>query len=68
MAITSLPGPFLVRFQSGWFKFNLCTVHLYYGDASGEGYERRVAEIDAIAKFLRSAPMRIDRIMSCSAI
>lgn len=46
-------SPFLVRFQSGWFKFNLCTVHLYYGDTSGEGYERRVAEIDAIAKFLK---------------
>jgi len=46
-------SPFLVRFQSGWFKFNLCTVHLYYGDTSGEGYARRVAEIDAIAKFLK---------------
>jgi endonuclease/exonuclease/phosphatase family metal-dependent hydrolase len=46
-------SPFLVRFQSGWFKFNLCTVHLYYGDASGEGYDRRVKEIDAIASFLR---------------
>lgn len=46
-------SPFLVRFQSGWFKFNLCTVHLYYGDSSGEGYQRRVAEIDAVAKFLK---------------
>lgn len=46
-------SPFLVRFQSGWFKFNLCTVHLYYGDDSGAGYQRRVAEIDAIAKFLK---------------
>jgi endonuclease/exonuclease/phosphatase family metal-dependent hydrolase len=46
--------PYLVRFQSGWFKFNLCTVHIYYGDDSGPGYERRVAEIEAIAKFLRT--------------
>ena len=46
-------SPFLVRFQSGWFKFYLCTVHLYYGDTSGEGYARRVAEIDAIARFLK---------------
>jgi endonuclease/exonuclease/phosphatase family metal-dependent hydrolase len=46
-------SPFLVRFQSGWFKFNLCTVHLYYGDDSGPGYARRVAEIDAIAKFMK---------------
>ena len=45
-------SPFLVRFQSGWFKFNLCTVHLYYGDDTGPGYERRVKEIDAIAGFL----------------
>ncbi|MDX9980091.1 MAG: endonuclease/exonuclease/phosphatase family protein [Lentisphaeria bacterium] len=45
--------PFLVRFQSGWFKFYLCTVHLYYGAQSGEGYERRVKEIESIAKFLR---------------
>lgn len=46
-------SPFLVRFQSGWFKFNLCTVHLFFGDDSGPGLARRVAEIDAIAKFLK---------------
>lgn len=46
-------SPFLVRFQSGWFKFNICTVHFYYGEETGPGYERRVAEIDAIAKFLK---------------
>lgn len=45
--------PFLVRFQAGWFKFNLCTVHLYYGDDAGEGKKRRVAEIDAIGKFMK---------------
>jgi exonuclease III len=46
-------SPFLVRFQSGWFKFNLCTIHAYYGDTKGEGYQRRVAELDAVAKFLK---------------
>jgi hypothetical protein len=46
-------SPFLVRFQSGWFSFNLCTVHTYYGDTSGAGYARRVAEIDAVAGFIR---------------
>ncbi|MDP1559962.1 MAG: endonuclease/exonuclease/phosphatase family protein [Pirellulaceae bacterium] len=46
-------SPFLVRFQSGWFKFNLCTVHLYYGDDAGDGKARRVAEIDTIGKFLK---------------
>lgn len=45
--------PFLVRFQSGWFKFNLCTVHLYYGSASGAGKQRRVEEIKAIGSFLK---------------
>jgi len=44
--------PFLVAFRSGWFKFMICTVHIYYGRASGEKLERRIAEIDAIAKFL----------------
>ncbi|MBN8602944.1 MAG: endonuclease/exonuclease/phosphatase family protein [Planctomycetes bacterium] len=45
--------PFLVRFQSGWFKFNLCTVHLYYGAATGAGKRRRVEEIKAIGSFLK---------------
>ena len=44
--------PFMVNFQSGWFKFSLCSVHLYYGDASGPGYDRRVQEIGKIAQFL----------------
>ncbi|MDH5507835.1 MAG: endonuclease/exonuclease/phosphatase family protein, partial [Anaerolineae bacterium] len=44
--------PFLVSFQSGWFKFNLCTVHIYYGASSGAQLKRRIAEIEKIAKFL----------------
>jgi exonuclease III len=44
--------PFLVAFQSGWFKFMICTVHIYYGSASGAKLERRIAEIDSIAKLL----------------
>ena len=27
--------PFMVAFQAGWFQFNLCAVHIYYGAASG---------------------------------
>lgn len=46
-------SPFLVKFQTGWLKFNLCTVHLYYGEDKGIKKERRVQEIDAIAKFLK---------------
>jgi endonuclease/exonuclease/phosphatase family metal-dependent hydrolase len=43
--------PFLVAFQSGWFKFSLCTVHIYYGKDSGEQLQRRINEIKALVKF-----------------
>jgi len=41
--------PFLVAFQAGWFKFNICTVHIYYG--SSTDLTRRKREIGDIAKF-----------------
>jgi endonuclease/exonuclease/phosphatase family metal-dependent hydrolase len=43
--------PFLVAFQAGWFKFSLCTVHIYYGKDSGEQLQRRINEIAALVKF-----------------
>lgn len=43
--------PFLVSFLSGWFKFFLCTVHIYFGRGS-VGLSQRIAEIDAIAELL----------------
>lgn len=43
--------PFLVAFQSGWFRFSLCTVHLYYGASSGPALEKRIAEIKGLVKF-----------------
>lgn len=43
--------PFVVSFQAGWFKFNLCTVHIYYGDESGEPLKRRIAEIERLVEF-----------------
>jgi endonuclease/exonuclease/phosphatase family metal-dependent hydrolase len=43
--------PFLVSFQAGWLKLNLCTVHIYYG--TGElGMRRRKAEINRLIDFL----------------
>jgi endonuclease/exonuclease/phosphatase family metal-dependent hydrolase len=44
--------PFMVRFQAGWFRFALCTVHIYFGSNTqgSDGYKRRVAEIENIAK------------------
>ncbi|WP_247281286.1 MULTISPECIES: hypothetical protein [unclassified Bradyrhizobium] len=43
--------PFVCGFQVGWAKFNLCTVHIYYGTAKAEDL-RRVDEINALAKLL----------------
>ncbi len=42
-------SPFMVAFQAGWFHFNVCTVHIYYGSASNT--KKRVREIAEIAKF-----------------
>ncbi len=44
--------PFLVSFQAGWFKFSLCTVHIFFGSHSkgSEGYQRRVSEIEYVAR------------------
>lgn len=44
--------PFLARFQRGWFKFDICTVHIYYGAESGDKLKERVEEIDRIASYL----------------
>ena len=41
--------PFLVAFQAGWFKFNICTVHIYYG--SSTDLTKREYEIAQIAEF-----------------
>lgn len=43
--------PFVVAFQAGWFKFNLCAVHIYYGADSGARLQRRVGEIRELARF-----------------
>ena len=45
--------PFCVSFQAGWFKFNIATVHIYYGTDSKEiDRQRREDEIRTIAEFL----------------
>jgi len=44
--------PFIASFQSGWLKFDICTVHLYYGSNSGEKLNQRVEEIGTIANYL----------------
>lgn len=44
-------APFVVSFQAGWLKVDLCTVHLYYGAENGEKLQKRVAEIKAVGDF-----------------
>lgn len=44
--------PFLVSFHAGWFKFDLCTVHIYYGAESGTKLDGRIEEIKTIAEDL----------------
>lgn len=46
--------PFLVAFKSGWFNFKLCTVHIYFGEESGPKFKRRVEEIAAVSKSLKT--------------
>lgn len=43
--------PFICGFQAGWAKFNLCTVHIYYGESKPED-PRRVEEIAQTASLL----------------
>lgn len=43
--------PFLCGFQSGWAKFNLCTVHIYYGEGKKDD-PKRIEEIDLTARLL----------------
>ena len=43
--------PFICGFETGWIKFMLCTVHIYYGTAKA-GDPNRIREIDDLAKFL----------------
>lgn len=45
--------PFSVSFRSGWFRFKLCTVHIYYGDPDNTAdLQHRRDEIAKIAGFL----------------
>jgi endonuclease/exonuclease/phosphatase family metal-dependent hydrolase len=44
--------PFTALFQAGWFKFEICTVHIYYGSGGGAKFKERVEEIKTIASYL----------------
>ena len=44
--------PFIASFRSGWLKYDICTVHIYYGDDYGTKLKHRVDEIRTIADYL----------------
>lgn len=44
--------PFMASYQSGWLKFDICTVHLYYGAETGAKLDQRIEEISRIAEYL----------------
>jgi hypothetical protein len=44
-------SPFVSKFQSLWFKFDICTIHIYYGEETGEKLRERIGEIHAIADY-----------------
>ena len=46
-------SPFICGFQTGWARFNLCTVHIYYGKTA-PNVPRRVEEISLTARLLAS--------------
>lgn len=50
-------SPYMVAFQASWFKFNLCSVHIYFGKGK-EGKSRRINEISAIAKKLNERAIK----------
>lgn len=51
--------PLVCGFKSGWYRFELCTVHVYYG-ASKALDPRRLGEIQALAKLLAARAKRKD--------
>lgn len=53
--------PFMVSFQAGWFRFDICTVHIYYGADTGEKLKERVEEIDRIAGYLSTRAKKVAR-------
>ncbi len=46
--------PFKCSFVSGWFKFKVTTVHIYYGadSESSKKFKRRIDEIDKVAELI----------------
>jgi endonuclease/exonuclease/phosphatase family metal-dependent hydrolase len=52
-------APYRIAFNANWFRFDLVTVHIYYGTSSPND-KRRVAEIGTIAKLLTKKAKKED--------
>jgi hypothetical protein len=52
--------PFFCSFRTGWRRFSLCSVHIYYGKAKNID-TRRLGEIERLAKFLATKNTRRQR-------
>ena len=50
-------APYMIRFQSGWLNFDICTSHIYFGEATktSAAYKRRVKEIENLTGFLKKS-------------
>lgn len=53
-------SPYLVGLQAGWFKFTLCTSHLYYGDDKPDD-PQRLAEMKELVALLQDRVNAKDR-------
>jgi endonuclease/exonuclease/phosphatase family metal-dependent hydrolase len=49
--------PFICTFRTGWRRFSLCSVHIYYGKAKALDL-RRLQEIESLSKFLADKNVR----------
>jgi endonuclease/exonuclease/phosphatase family metal-dependent hydrolase len=53
-------SPYVAGFRAGWFKFTICTMHGYYGDASPKNKQRGVDALET-ARRLRERMKQKDR-------
>jgi endonuclease/exonuclease/phosphatase family metal-dependent hydrolase len=52
--------PFLAGFRAGWFKFTICTQHLYYGEAKADD-PQRLKEAEMVVDLLKERMTSKDR-------
>jgi len=52
--------PYLAGFRAGWFKFTICTQHLYYGEAKADE-PQRLKEAEMLVKLLKGRMASKDR-------